>query len=464
MARACGPIVALLTLGVLGHARATTSAAPGEPSVERTVLPNGLTVLLAVDRSAPLVGMQLRYRVGTRDEPASRPGLATLVQRLMARATMHVGEGDYDRYLDAVGGYDAGWRTSLDQSTFWVTVPAEELALPLWLWSDQMGFFAGALNDRLIAQQLQVTHNERVQWFENRPAGIVPELIAAELYPSGHPYHGGALRGTAGLKGVTASELRAFVESHYTPDQATLVVTGDFDPRRARALVEKYFGSLRPARPAARRSDAVPTPAGEVRLQVAARVELPSVTIAWRTAPIFAWGDAELDLIAELLEGQRAGWLRWRLVYDWKIAASVSAHQDSRELGSEFVIHAIASRGHTPRELVDGIDRVLRELQSGGVDGYSMRGTLAGFLTDRLFDAERRLQRADLYHECEQRSVHTRCIDDFISRYTTINPRSLVAVAARELPFDRRVVVEVTPAPDAPIAGALRSRSGGVSR
>ena len=154
MARGCGPIVVLLALAVASHAGATTRPAPVEAPVEHFVLPNGLTVLLATDHKAPLIGMQLRYRVGTRDEPESRPGLAGLVQRLMMRATMHLGEGDYDRYLDGAGGFDSGWRTAVDQSISWVTVPAEEVALPLWLWSDQMGFFAstrGRSSDRPAA-------------------------------------------------------------------------------------------------------------------------------------------------------------------------------------------------------------------------------------------------------------------------------------------------------------------------
>jgi predicted Zn-dependent peptidase len=405
--------------------------------------------------------MHLRYFVGSRDDPENRPGMAGLVQRLMLRATTHLGEGEYTRYLDAAGGYDSGAITTLDRSVSWVTIPSEELALPLWLWSDQMGFFAGRVDDRLIAQQLQGMQNERVQRYENRPAGIVPELVAAELYPPGHPYHAGGVHGMSGLQGLTAAEVRAFVESHYTPDQAMLVLTGDFDPQRARALIEKYFGSLRPASsPAARRSGVPPRLTGEVRLQVAARVELPSVVIAWPTAAQFGPGDAELDLIAELLAGERAGWLRWKLVDEMRIAASVKALQFSRQLGSAFEIRAVASRGHTARELVDAVDRVLRTLQSGPVDGYSMRSSIAGHLIHRLFDTERRVRRSELYAECEQRNVLARCIESWMSRYTMVDANSLSAVAARELPLGRRIVVEVTPARDAPIAGELRKRSG----
>jgi predicted Zn-dependent peptidase len=459
MARGCGPLVVLMALGMTSHAAATTRDTPIDLPVQRLVLPNGLTVLLARDRTAPLIGMELRYRVGTRDDPASRPSLAALAQSLMLRATTHLRDGDYDRKLDAAGGFDSAWTTNLDDSIFSVTVPSEEMALPLWLWSEQMGFFAARLDERLIAQQLQWLRNQRVQRYENQPAGRVPDLLMAELFPAGHPYHGGTVRAPGGLEGLTVAELRAFVASHYTPDHALLTLVGDFEPQRARSLIEKYFGSLRPARTPPPRYGTPAGPSGQVRLNVAARVEAPSVAVAWRTPPLFAPGDAELDLIAELMEGDRAGWLRWRLVDEWKIASSVTAHQYSRALGSLFVIDAVASRGHTPAELVTGIDRVLREVQSGPVDRHSMSGALAGHVFDRLFALERRLARADLYAECEQQDVLGHCLESWASRYLTIDAASLSRVATRELPLDRRVVVEVTPTPDAPIAGEVRGRS-----
>src|SRR5262245_22308015 len=253
MARGFGPVVVMLAAGLAADAAAMSRPVA---AVQRFVLANGLTVVLAPNSTVPLVGVKLQYRVGMRDEPESRPGIATLAQRLMVRATMHVGEGDYDRHLDAAGAFDAGWRTSLDHSSLWVTVPPEELALPLWMWSDQMGFFAGRLDERLLAQQMTVTKNERVQLRENGPAASVPDLIAAELFPAGHPYRAGRIRGTAGLQGLTVRELRAFVESHYTPDQAILVLAGAFDPDRARSLIDRYFGSLPRAHAPPRRSGA----------------------------------------------------------------------------------------------------------------------------------------------------------------------------------------------------------------
>jgi predicted Zn-dependent peptidase len=273
---------------------------------------------------------------------------------------------------------------------------------------------------------------------------------------------------------MTVRELRDFLESHYTPDRAILTLTGDFDARRAQALLVRYFGSLpaRAARPGQKPAATVtptnpalaltaiaPSLIGEVRLKVAARVELPSVALYWPTVPFYEPGDAELDLVAELLVGRRAGWLRWKLIDELKIATGVWAHQASHALGSEFQIYATATPGHTPTELANAIDSVLRTLQSDPPNDHSFSGTLAGFLFDRALATEQNSVAANMYADCEDQGVRSGCVRFLFSRYTAVDAQRLSAVAAQALPLGRRVVVEVTPASDAPIAGELRSRS-----
>ena len=180
---------------------AGTVAADERPS-ERLVLANGLVVLLVVDRKAPLVGMDLRYRVGERDAPPSRPKLPDLVPRLMVQSTVHLGEGDYDRYLGLAGAFDASWLVTLDRTIFRLTIPSDQLPLALWMWSDQMGFLVDHLDDRLIGHQLAAMKSEWEHHGQNRPLGSLGALIAAELYPAGHPYHVDSVRGLAGLEGA----------------------------------------------------------------------------------------------------------------------------------------------------------------------------------------------------------------------------------------------------------------------
>jgi zinc protease len=435
-----------------------------DPLVSRFSLANGLSVLLAPDARSSVVGLQLRYRVGSRDDPETRPGLTGLVQKLMMRRTLHVAEGQYDRLLDEAGGYDSQASTGNDKTIFAVSVPSDRLALPLWLWSDQMGYFAASIDDRLIQQQLAVMRNERAQRIDNAPAGRTADFAHSALYPVGHPYRAGPLPAELALPGLTAADVRAFVEARYAPDNAVLILTGDFDPGKARTLIEKYFAPLLRKNPPPRRAGERPSLTGETRLQVAAQVELPSVSITWSTPAWGAPGDAELDIIAELLTGERAGLLRWKLVDSLKVASSVWAGQASRALGSRFVIMASATRGHTPGELVAAIDQVLASLQAQGPAPYEMRASVVGHLIGQLFSLEQSNRRAERYADCEEQMISQPCFRTWLARYTSIDGAALSAVAARELPLQRRIVVEVTPTPGAPIAGELRPSSGGSPR
>lgn len=438
-----------------GHAEGGYSERP----VDRLVLPNGLTVLLSVDHRTPLVGMQLRYSVGMRDDPENRPGLSILAARMMVRATTHIGDGDYDRYLDGAGGFDARFTVSPDWTAFAVSVPSDQVALPLWLWSDQMGFFANRVDEPLIAEQLAAIRNESAARRDSAPAGIVRELVAAELYPAPHPYHVLARSADPLLDGVSPAEVRAFVDAQFTPDRAILALVGDIDRAQVRALVERYFGTLRPGHGRRPATAAAPSLAGETRLEVAAHVETPSLTIVWPTAAINAPDDPVLDVIGSMLTGPRVGWLRWKLIDELKIASRVTAHQHSDELGSEFIIEVKAVRGHGADELLPAIDGVLRRLQSAPPDEYGPRSAVDGYLFDKLLSMERMSTSAWLYAAMDYVGVRSNYLAAWLALYLSIDSARVSAVAARELPIDRRVVVMVTPASDAPVAGVLRNRS-----
>jgi zinc protease len=447
----------LLALGVGAPVAARATTAPAVP-IRRAVLPNGLTVILAPDPESPLVAAELCYRVGSRDEPEGRAGLAAMVPRLMVRATTHVAEGQYDRALDSVGATGTRWTSDVDRTCFRTTVPSGELAIPVWLWSDQMGFWAGRLDQHLIDQELTDLRNEYVQKVENVPAGHLFELVNAAVFPPGHPYHRTALENGEGLRGIRVSEVRAFVASHYTPDRATLVLAGDLQVGSAVGLVQRYFGTIEHGAGAPRPSADPAPPAGERHLHVAARVEAAQVVIAWQTASRYAPGDAELDVVSELLTGYRAGILRIKLVDELGIATSVSARQISRALGSVFEIRATAAPGHSPAELKEAIDGVLRSLQAAGPNQYLLGGSIAGYVIDRLFALEGREALAIFLGHCDDQGISGNCLQSWTDRYALVDAARISAVVSAQLPFDRRVIVDVVPAADAPIGGELRSR------
>ena len=319
-----------------------------------------------------------------------------------------------------------------------------------------MGFFIERLDEKLVAEQITVVLNEHTQKIDSAPAGRLHDFVDAAVYPIDHPYHGGWLRGSNDLASVTVKEVRAFAEAHYRPDQAVLALAGDFDSVRALSLVHQYFAPVGTAGQPQRVEGHPPHLDRETRITVAAHVELPMVMVAWSTPPSHAPGDAELDLVAQVLAGSRAGWLRWKLVDELKIASQVSARQSSREYGSEFMIEATATRGHRADEMLDAIDGVVARLQAGEPDEYSMHGAATGYMVDPVFSMEQSGARADRYAECEEYRIPGGCVEAWATRYAAIDGKALSAIAVRELPLGRRVVAEVFPADDAPIAGELR--------
>jgi zinc protease len=425
---------------------------------QQFVLPNGMTVILAPDLEAPVVGMELSYEVGVRDEPEQRPGLASVVQTLMLRQTKHVGSAEYVGLLQGVGGHWK-WHTGFDHSFFSATVPSDAIALPLWLWSDQMGFLSETLTDARIAQQVAEIDEDYVRRFENVPLGHLWQMLDQAVYPPGHPYHHAANRPGPALRGLTVAEVRAFVERYYTPDRARLVLSGAFDPARARVLVSRYFATLHAGAAGPRRNAERPVLGRETRLRLAAQVDCPAVTLAWSTPSEFEPDDFALDAVAELLVGHRAGLLRFKLIDELKIATEVSAQEYSRRLGSMFVIKATAAPGHTATDLLAAIDGVLRDAQAKPPVPYLFIGAVTGYVVDRVFGLQTHAARAVLYTDCDEHGVLQSCIETWLGGHLKLSADGLSKAIARQLPLDHRVVIEVVPSPDAPIAGEPRDSS-----
>ena len=180
-----------------------------------------MTVILAPDFETPVVGMELSYKVGFSDEPDGRPGLASVAQSLMLRRTHdHVRSGEYGQLLRGVGGHWT-WQTGIDRSSFSATVPSDAIALPLWLWSNQMGFLADTLTEERIAQQVVEIDDDYAWRFEVATRAHVA-VVDQAVYPPSHPYHHAANRPGQALRGLTVAEVRAFLERYYTPAQGSV--------------------------------------------------------------------------------------------------------------------------------------------------------------------------------------------------------------------------------------------------
>jgi zinc protease len=440
----------------------TTSPAQGDAAlkmptlvVEKTKLANGLEVIFDEDHHTPIVTVNLWYHVGSKDEAERRNGFAHLFEHVMFQGSKHVPEDTYFRFLEKAGASSINGTTNTDRTNYFETVPANQLELALWLESDRMGFLLDHADEKTFHSQRDVVKNERRQNYENAAYGLVGQFIREELFPKEHPYHLLTIGSPADLDAATIEDVRAFFRKNYVPNNATLVLSGDFDRKKAQALVEKYFGPIPRGADVPRKKPAAVSHLGETRIEVEAGVELPRVYASWSTPAFFAPGDGELDLVSHVLTSGKTSRLYKRLVYDLQIAQSVSASQHSMELASVFEISATAKAGHTAEELLQVIDEELAKLRANGVTDAELSRAQTSVVSGSMFSIEHGSARADRVNSYNHYVGDPNWLKKDLERTTTATTTSVANAARSWLKEKDRVVALVVPKKDAPMAGKV---------
>ena len=309
-------------------------------------------MLVHEDHALPIVAVNVWYHVGSKNEVPGRTGFAHLFEHLMFEGSQHYDRGYFHPLQEA--GAALNGSTNADRTNYWEVVPTNALDLALWMESDRMGYLLPALTDAKFSNQREVVLNERRQNYENRPYGLAGMAIVSALYPADHPYHWLTIGGADDIRAAHIDDVRAFFQRYYHPANASLALAGDIDPEMGHrcsptSTSARFPPGEKPGAGARHRRPA--PPAEDVKLVLEDRVELPRLYMAWHSPALFADGDAELDLVAEVLSSGKTSRLYRALVYEQRIATEVAASQNSRELGSFFQIVATAAPGRTLAEV-----------------------------------------------------------------------------------------------------------------
>ena len=362
------PFILLSLFMLASLSSATTPAQTPLPTVafEKTTLPNGLQLILVEDHRLPIVAVNIWYHVGPANEAPGLRGFAHLFEHMMFSATRHIPRGLADQLLEGAGATDSNGSTDYDRTNYYDTVPSNQLELALWVHADRMGYLLDVLDQKALTNQQDVVRNERRQTVENEPYGVVEEALAHAMFPKDHPYHASIIGSHGDIQAAKLEDVRQFFARYYGPNNASIVIAGDIDKAKTRALVERYFGSLRRSPPVARPSVATPPITSERRVVVHDRIELPRIFMGWLTPPAYQPGDIELAVAAEILGGGKSSRLYKKLVYERQIAQEVDAAQHSYGLTSTFVIDVIARNGVDARTLEAAVDEELALLREQG--------------------------------------------------------------------------------------------------
>lgn len=324
-------------------------------------LANGLQVILLEDRAVPVIDLQVWYHVGAKDERPGRTGFAHLFEHLMFKGSAHVATDEQSRIIEASGGFDNA-STYDDYTNFYETFPSNYLERVLWLEADRMGSLN--VDEANFKSEREVVKEERRVRIDNQPYGSLEEDLRAAAFTV-HGYHHTAIGSMADLDKATIEDVRDFFNTFYKPNNATLIVVGDFNSEQALGWAKKYFeGIPASAKPIPRIDAPEPPQTGERDVNKSySNTPLPAVVIGYKIPARYTPDSYSLDLAANILAGGESSRLYQTLVYKEQIAVQAAGFGNFTEDPNLFWAYAIMNQGHTAEEGQKAVVAVLDELK-----------------------------------------------------------------------------------------------------
>ncbi len=333
---------------------------------EKYVLPNGLTVIVTEDHSDPVVHLDVTYHVGSAREEIGKSGFAHFFEHMMFQGSDNVADEQHFKIVTAAGGTMNG-TTNTDRTNYFETVPSNQLEKVLWLEADRMGFLLDAVTQKKFEVQRETVKNERGQNYDNRPYGLVQEVMAKNMYPYGHPYSWLTIGYIQELNSVNVDDLKNFFLRWYGPNNATVTVGGDVNTDQVLKLVEKYFGPI-PAGPAvANMPHAVPTlDKHRFASFVDNYARLPMMVRSYPTIANYDADMAPLACLAQIL-GQGNNSVLYQQLVKKQVALQAGCFSSLQELSGSFIFQVIPFPGKPLSTMYYLLDNALDSFEARGI-------------------------------------------------------------------------------------------------
>jgi predicted Zn-dependent peptidase len=411
-------------------------------------LDNGLFVTLAPDHTAPVIAVNLWYRVGSANEREGRTGFAHLFEHMLFQGSAHVGANEHFELVQRAGGTLNG-STWLDRTNYYETLPANQLALALWLEADRMGELLPAMTQEKLDTQRDVVQNERRWSMDNQPYGTWWERLPALAFPPSHPFHHSLIGSMEDLNAASLDDIAHFFRTYYTPDNAVLTITGDFAPDEARRLVVEYFGDIprSEGRPPLPPMDVPPRFGGWQREVVSDQVMVPRLFLAFRS-PVFGSAAYYAASVAGAILGLKQGSrLHRALVRNRQIASETSAFTFDLTKGSDLLVVDVTARpGVSAETLEAGAVEEVEKLATDGVTEEEVERAVSLIVTDLLSDLQSASERADLLSKFASYFGDPGLLNAQADRYRAVRAADVIAFAREQLGADNRASLIYVPA------------------
>lgn len=349
---------------------------------EKYTLTNGLQVVLHSDASDPVVSLAIQYGVGSNREKTGRTGFAHLFEHMLFQESENVPQDQFFKKIQDAGGTLNGgtWK---DGTIYYEVVPKNALEMVMWLESDRMGYLINTVTEAAFYNQQEVVQNEKRQRVDNNPYGHTSWVLDKAIYPEGHPYNWQVIGELEDLQNATVEDVKEFYDKYYGPNNATLVLAGDFEKNDAKKLIEKYFGEIK------RRQEVEPLEPQPVTLSQIKRLyhednfaTAPQLNMVWPTLQQYTDDAYALDFLGQLLSQGKKAPMYKILVKEKELTSRVGAYNNSQEIAGEFSISVTANSGKNLAEVETAIFEAFDLFESEGVLERDVERIKAGLETD----------------------------------------------------------------------------------
>ncbi|MDH6358381.1 pitrilysin family protein [Parabacteroides sp. PF5-9] len=340
---------------------------------EKYTLTNGLEVVLHQDHSDPIVAVAIQYHVGSNREKPGKTGFAHFFEHMLFQRSEHLERNAFIAKINDLGGsFNGGtWK---DGTIYYEEVPNDALEKILWMESDRMGYFINTITQQGLEREIDVVINEKRQGVDNRPYGHTDGVIYKALYPSGHPYSWTVIGEIADLQSSTVEDVKEFYHHYYAPNNATVVIAGDFKTEEAKAWVEKYFGEIESRNEVEKPEVQIARLENDVRLYHEDKfANMPELTIVYPAPQMYHKDAYALDVLVNLLTQGKKAPLYKEVVEKAKLAPSVSMYNSSMEIAGELTLTVRAFPDKTLDEVYDALQKGMVEFERTGVDPLDLQ-------------------------------------------------------------------------------------------
>ena len=395
-------------------------------------LDNGLEVILHQNKNLPAVAVNVWYKVGSAQETKGKTGVAHLFEHMMFQGSENVEKEKHFKYVQESGGTLNG-STSIDRTNYYEKLPSNYLELALWLESDRMGYFLPALNQEKLDNQKDVVFNERLERYDNQPYGLAWELLITNLYENNHPYSWPTIGFADDIKNYNLDDVVNFFKKYYSPNNASLVVAGNFDVEKTKSLIEKYFANIESGEEL-NHLKAVNKNLDETQVITHEdNVHLERLYLSWPTGKAYSEDDAALDILSDLLTGSKNSRLYKTLVFEKEIAQDISAFQFSGKYAGHFTIVGTAKPGHTLDEIKSEIFKEINNIKVNGISSKELHRSKIGIKSSFVFSLQNLDSIADHLNSYNFYLNEPNSFSDDLNRYDKVTTEEINIVSEKYL-------------------------------